>query len=434
MQTVRIGMLGCGTVGSGVLTILSRNRDLIADRLGARLAVVGAAPRDLKKQRAVALPEDMLTTDIMSVATAEDVDIVCELMGGTDAAYEAIKAALKAGKHVVTANKALIAKHGPELFALAADADLHLCFEASVGGAIPVIRAVQESYVADNILGLYGIINGTTNFILSAMSDRGDEFSKVLEEAQRLGYAEADPTFDIEGIDALQKIAILAMLAYGVKFDYQEAHVEGITRITASDIRFAQRFGYRIKLVALARLEGERLDLRAHPVMLPETAQLSQVHGVFNAVYLEGDNVGPGLLYGQGAGSLPTASAVIGDMAAIARTVAAGGTMPDRRGVVARMRDIELLPADDIVSEYYIRLSVPDRPGVLGHVATVLGHHGISLASVLQEEQEDEISVPIVVMTHTAREGSIRAAIAEIEASESAIGPVTFIRIIQNLA
>ena len=434
MRSIRIGLLGCGTVGSGVLTILSRNRDLLAKRIGAHLDVVRVAIRDLHKQRAVALPESMLTSDVLSVATADDVDIVCELMGGVDASREAVLAALRAGKHVVTANKALLAKHGPELFAVAAEEKRQLVYEASVGASIPIIRTLQESFVAENMSGLYGIINGTTNFILSAMTDRGDEFSKVLEEAQRLGYAEADPTFDIEGVDSIQKMAILATLTYGAHVNYEEALCEGITGITADDIGFAERFGYKIKLVALARMEGERLDLRAHPVMLPATAQLAQVHGVFNALYLDGDNVGPALLYGQGAGSLPTASAVIGDIAAVARDIAADARIPDTRYTIDDVSKIELLPADDIVSAYYVRLAVPDRPGILGQAATIIGRHGISLASVLQEEQEDETSVPIVIMTHAAREGNLRQALRAIEEEECSLGPATFIRIIHNLA
>lgn len=434
MRSIRIGLLGCGTVGSGVLTILSRNRELLAKRVGANLDVVRVAIRDLHKQRAVALPESMLTSDVLSVATADDVDIVCELMGGIDASREAVLAALRAGKHVVTANKALLAKHGPELFACAAKEKRQLVYEASVGASIPIIRTLQEGFVAENMAGLYGIINGTTNFILSAMTDRGEEFSKVLEEAQRLGYAEADPTFDIEGVDSIQKMAILATLAYGAHFNYEDALCEGITGITAADIGFAERFGYKIKLIALARMEGERLDLRAHPVMLPATAQLAQVHGVFNALYLDGDNVGPALLYGQGAGSLPTASAVIGDIAAVARDIVAEAKLPDTRYTIEEVTRIELLPADDIISSYYVRLSVPDRPGILGQTATIIGSHGISLASVLQEEQEDDTSVPLVIMTHAAREGNLRAALREIESEGCSLVPATFIRIIQNLA
>jgi homoserine dehydrogenase len=368
----------------------------------------------------------------MSVALATDVDIIVELMGGIDLSRSVVEAALRAGKHVVTANKALLAHDGAELFAIANEVDRELAFEASVGGSIPVIRSMKEGYVADNVLGIYGIVNGTCNYILSTMTDEGADFAATLKDAQQLGYAEADPTFDVEGIDSAHKIAILAMLAYGVRFDYKAIPTEGITKISKADIDFARRFGYKIKLTAIARLQKGKLDIRVHPSMLPDSSQLAQVHGVFNAIYLEGDNVGASMLYGRGAGSLPTASAVISDIVAIARNGDKGRRAPDSGYILDEVRDIELLSSDDIESEYYLRLTARDEPGVLGQIATLLGAHKISIASMLQEGRSDG-DVPLVFLTHTAREGDIRNAIAELEKMRCTSSS-TFLRILQNLS
>ncbi len=433
MSVLRVGLLGCGTVGSGVFQILSRNRELLEQRTGLSIQVTRVATKDFDRAREAGVADELLTDDLMNVVEADDVDVVCELMGGLEPARTAILAALKAGKHIVTANKALLAHHAADLFPAAAEAGRELAYEASVGGSIPIIRALKEGYVAENIQGLYGIINGTTNYILSAMADSGRDFSDVLAEAQQLGYAEADPTFDVEGVDAAHKVAILAMLAYGVRFDYRKIPTEGITGISKADIDFAHRFGYRIKLIAIARLQDERLDVRVHPTMIPETSQLAQVHGVFNAVYLEGDNVGPSLLFGRGAGSLPTASAVLSDIVAIGRN---GGArrVPDLAYEPRFVRDIEVLPGEEIRSEYYVRVHVLDQPGVLGQITTVLGGHGISIASVLQLDQPTDNKVPLVLVTHTTTEGNLRGALAEIEQLYCTAGPSTFIRILENLS
>jgi homoserine dehydrogenase len=395
--------------------------------------VVKVATKEPEQARAMGLPEAAISTDAMAVVTDPNVDIVCELMGGLNPAKAFVEAALKAGKHVVTANKALLAHDGPELFALAAKVGRELAFEASVGGSIPIIRSLKEGYLPDNILGLYGIVNGTTNYILSTMTDTGADFGETLAEAQKLGYAEADPTFDVGGIDAAHKIAILAMLAYGVRFDYRKIPTEGITNITKADIDFAKRFHYKIKLTAIARMEDGKLDIRVHPSMLKEASPLAQVHGVFNAIYLEGDNVGRAMLYGRGAGSLPTASAVVSDIAAIARNGAIGRRVPDTGYLPEAIHDVALLPIENISTEYYLRLMALDRPGVLGNIATILGKHGISIASMLQEDRSQENAVPLVIMTHSAKEGDLRNAIAEIEKMHVTSGSITFLRVLQNL-
>jgi homoserine dehydrogenase len=293
---------------------------------------------------------------------------------------------------------------------------------------------MRDGFVPENILGIYGIINGTTNFVLSAMADTGLSFKEGLEQAQDLGYAEADPTFDIEGVDSAHKIALLAMMAYGVRFDYRSIPTSGISAITKADINFAKRFGYKIKLTAIARMVRDRLDIRVHPSMLPEASQLAQVDGVFNAVYLEGDNIGPAMLFGQGAGSLPTASAVISDIIAVGRNRHSEQRVPNMGTMPEAVCDIELLPSDEITSEYYVRLAVVDQPGVLGQITTILGSCNISIASILQEEREEENAIPIVLMTHTTQEGDLRTALAEIEQMPITLGPTTFIRVIRNLS
>jgi homoserine dehydrogenase len=367
------------------------------------------------------------------VALDPNVDIVVELMGGLEPARSVVEAALRAGKHVVTANKALLAHHGAELFAVADEVGRELAYEASVGGSIPIIRALKEGYVADNVVALYGIVNGTCNYILSTMTDAGADFGETLADAQRMGYAEADPTFDVEGIDSAHKVAILAMLAYGVRFDYKQIPTEGITKISKADIDFARRFGYKIKLTAIARMQDGKLDIRVHPSMLPAASQLAQVQGVFNAIYLEGDNVGSAMLYGRGAGSLPTASAVMSDVAAIARRLDVGGHAPNTGYMPGSTKDVELLPGEAIESDYYLRLTVRDVPGVLGQIATVLGKHKISIASMLQEGRS-EGDVPLVILTHTAREGDLLAAIQEIEGLQCTSGNIAFLRVLQNLS
>jgi homoserine dehydrogenase len=435
MSALRIGLLGCGTVGSGVVEILERNQELLLQRSGLRYEIVRVATKDFARARQSGLSADVLTDDVMAVAQADDIDIVVELMGGFEPAKTAVLAALRSGKDVVTANKALLAKHGGELFAAAAEAERTLAFEAAVGGSIPIIRAMKESYVADNLLGVYGIINGTTNFILSSMAETGGEFQDILAEAQKLGYAEADPTFDIEGIDSAHKIALLAMLAYGVRFDYQRIPTEGITRISKADIEFADQLGYKIKLIALARLQGELLDIRVHPAMVRDTSQLAHVNGVFNAVYLEGDNVGPSLLFGKGAGSLPTASAVISDIVAIGRNLGVNRRVPDLGYRHSHVRDVELLPSDEILSAFYIRLMVIDEPGVLGQLTTAFGNHGISIASILQvDASAEENTVPVVLIIHAVREGELRSALVEIERLYCTAGTATSIRILENLS
>lgn len=432
MRSVRLSLLGAGTVGGGVIQILDQHADLLAKRLGVRFEIVKVATKDPAAAEKLGVPADRIVTDAMQAAIDPSVDIVVELMGGLHPARSVVEAALRAGKHVVTANKALLAHDGAELFAIADEVERELGFEASVGGSIPIIRALKESYVADRILGLYGIVNGTCNYILSQMTSHGADFGDTLREAQKLGYAEADPTFDVEGIDSAHKVAILAMLAYGVRFDYKAIPTEGISKLTKADIDFAHRFGYKIKLTAIARMVGDKLDIRVHPSMLPAASQLAQVNGVFNAIYLEGDNVGAAMLYGRGAGSLPTASAVISDIAAIARNLDKGRRVPDTGFIAEHVRPVELLPADEIESEYYLRLHAKDQPGVLGQIASVLGAHNISIASMLQEGRSQG-DVPLVLLTHTAREGDVRRAMAEIEKLHRTSDGISLMRILTNL-
>jgi homoserine dehydrogenase len=433
MRSIRLGLLGAGTVGGGVLKILQGHGRLFARRLGLEFEIVKVATKDAAQATAIGIPAERVTGDAMSVALDPNVDIVVELMGGLEPARSVVEAALRAGKHVVTANKALLAHHGAELFAVADEVGRELAYEASVGGSIPIIRALKEGYVADNVVALYGIVNGTCNYILSTMTDAGADFGETLADAQRMGYAEADPTFDVEGIDSAHKVAILAMLAYGVRFDYKQIPTEGITKISKADIDFARRFGYKIKLTAIARMQDGKLDIRVHPSMLPAASQLAQVQGVFNAIYLEGDNVGSAMLYGRGAGSLPTASAVMSDVAAIARRLDVGGHAPNTGYMPGSTKDVELLPGEAIESDYYLRLTVRDVPGVLGQIATVLGKHKISIASMLQEGRS-EGDVPLVILTHTAREGDLLAAIQEIEGLQCTSGNIAFLRVLQNLS
>lgn len=432
---IGIGLVGFGTVGTGVVKILSQNAALIQRRVGVPVKLVRIADLDIVKDRGVAVPASVLTTDVRALLDDPAVDIVLELIGGYDMAKRVILDAMAKGKSVVTANKALLAVHGEELFDAAARHGVDLRFEASVGGGIPVIRALTEGLAANALLSMYGIINGTSNYILSRMTREGHSFDEVLAEAQRAGYAEADPTFDVAGIDSAHKLAIMVNLAYGTPVNFKELYTEGITRLTPVDIAYAKEFGYTIKLLGIAKLvdrDGEaEIEARVHPTMIPSDSPVAQVEGVYNAIQLVGDAVKDVVLYGQGAGSLPTGSAVVSDVIDIARNLLcqASGRVPAASFQRDQRRPIRLRPIENIASLYYLRFMVLDRPGVLSQIAGVLGHHGISISSVLQKGREEGQTVPVVIMTHTAVERHVQAALRDIDRMPFISEPTTLIRV-----
>jgi len=406
---IGIGLIGFGTVGTGVVRILQNNADLIEGRLGRRLVLRKIADLDIKRDRGVPIQRDMLTTDAYEVIDDPTVDIVVELIGGIEPAKSFILRALELGKPVVTANKALLAQHGAEIFGKAAEKGIPLGFEASVGGGIPVLKALREGLVANNIEAILGILNGTSNYILTRMTEEGLDFKRALSQAQRLGYAEADPSLDVDGVDAAHKLTILASFAFGTWIDFKRVYVEGIRDISPLDIEFSREFGYRIKLLAIAKRDGGKIELRVHPTMIPEGHLLSQVQGVYNAIYIVGDSVGPTLFYGQGAGSAPTGSAVVSDLVDIVR-----------RGRLLQLpsfaKDRPLKDIEDLRCPYYLRFTAVDRPGVLSKISGILGENDISIASVIQKGRTKRGAVPIVMMTHEAVERNIRRAIEEIDA------------------
>ncbi len=413
-NVVRIGLLGFGTVGQGVYRVLEQNRDLIEQRAGARIEITKIAVRDKAKARSVDVDASILTTDPSSVAASPDVDIVVELIGGSTLARDLVVQAFGAGKHVVTANKALLAECGEEIRKAASGK--FLGFEASVGGGIPVIKALRESLTANRVLSIYGIINGTSNYILTTMSDEDRPFADVLAEAQQAGYAEADPTFDVEGIDTAHKLAILVHLAFGIPVRLDQIHTEGITNISPIDIEFGRQFGYTLKLLAIAKAADGEVEARVHPTLVPEDFPIAQVGGVYNAVQIVGDAAGDLMFYGRGAGELPTASAVVGDIVDAARTMIdgranAGGIPVPTPGNRLRVRAIS-----KIDGLYYLRFTVADKPGVLSEISGILGRHNISIESVIQKGRGRESTVPLVIMTHRAVENDIQNALVEINA------------------
>lgn len=425
-QAVNVGIIGFGTVGTGTARILLENADIITQRLGIPVVLKRIADLDIERDRGLRLPAGTLVPDAGAVIDDPEIDIVVELIGGIRPAKDFILRAIKNKKHVVTANKALLALEGNEIFATASASGVCLGFEASVAGGIPIIKIVREGLIANRILSIYGIINGTSNYILTKMTDEGIGFNQALSEAQRLGYAEADPTFDIEGIDTAHKLTILASLAFGIPLSYDKVYKEGITSVTADDIRFADEFGYKIKLLAVAKTSDSGLELRVHPTMLPKDYLISKVDGVFNAIYVRGDAVGDTLYYGRGAGDMPTGSAVVADICDIARgikkEVAECLSLSSQSPVV--LRDIE-----DIESMYYFRFSALDRPGVLSKISGILGAHNISIASVIQKGRRVGEAVPLVILTHRAVEKNIRAAVAEIDNLPVLAGKTHFIRV-----
>ena len=431
MKPVKVGLLGLGTVGGGTLAVLRRNAQEIARRAGRDIVVRMAAVRNLEKARKIAGDLE-LTTDPMAVVNHPEVDVVVELIGGYEPARELVLQAINNGKHVVTANKALIAKHGNEIFAAAQKKGVMVAFEAAVAGGIPVIKAIREGLAANRIEWLAGIINGTTNFILTAMRDQGRDFADVLAEAQRLGYAEADPTFDVEGIDAAHKLTILASIAFGIPLQFDKAYTEGITRITREDVDYAGQLGYRIKLLGIARRSDSGVELRVHPTLIPQRRLIANVDGVMNAVLVCGDAVGPTLYYGAGAGAEPTASAVVADLVDVVRTMTSDpeNRVPHLAFQPDALSDLPILPVEEIETAYYRRLQAEDKPGVLAEVTRILGEAQISIEAVLQKEPaEGESTVPVILLTRRVQERNMNRAIAQIEKLAAIKGSVTRIRL-----
>jgi len=423
---LRVGIAGLGTVGGGVLRVLHDNAELVAARAGRPVVVSAVSARDRTRDRGVKLDAVRWHDDPASLAADDAVDVVVELIGGSDdPAQELVFAALRAGKPVVTANKALLARHGVALAAAAEQSGASLSFEASVAGGIPIIKTLREGLAANRIRRIAGILNGTCNFILTSMRERGREFADVLAEAQKLGYAEADPSFDIDGVDAAHKLAILAALAFGRPVRFDDVHIEGIRGVSALDIAFARELGYRIKLLGIARRTEAGIESRVHPCMVPETASLARVDGVYNAVVAEGDFVGRVMLEGRGAGAGPTASAVVADLIDLAR----GRTVPVWGAASASLSDLPSVPMSDYAGAYYLRLMVLDRPGVIADVAGALRDSGVSLESMLQHGRAPGEAVPIVLVTHETRESQMRLALDRIERLDSVLERPSVIRI-----
>jgi homoserine dehydrogenase len=432
MKPVKVGLLGLGTVGGGTVNVLRRNQDEILRRAGRGIQVVAASARRIDAQRICDTTGIRLTTDPFGVVNDPEVEVVCELMGGVEPARELVLRAIELGKHVVTANKMLIALHGNEIFRAAQDRGVMVAFEAAVAGGIPIIKAIREGLAGNRIEWLVGIINGTGNFILTEMRDKGREFDDVLAEAQRLGYAEADPTFDVEGIDAAHKLTILASIAFGIPLQFDKAVTEGITRITREDVSYAEALGYRIKHLGIARRTEQGVELRVHPTLIPERRLIANVDGVKNAVLVMSDAVGPTLYYGAGAGADPTASAVVADLVDVVRTMTADpeNRVPHLAFQPDALRDLPILPMSEIETAYYLRLSAEDKPGVLADVTRILADQDISIEAILQKEApEDEKDIPVIILTHRVKEGRMNEAIARIEALPAIKRPVARIRV-----
>ncbi len=431
MNPVKIGLLGLGTVGGGTVNVLARNAEEISRRAGRGIVVTHAASRDLDKV-SVNTAGIRLTTDAFDVVNDPEVAVVVELIGGYEPARSLVLAAIDNGKHVVTANKALIARHGNEIFAAARARGVVVAFEAAVGGGIPIIKALREGLAGNRIEWLAGIINGTGNFILTEMRDKGREFADVLAEAQALGYAEADPTFDVEGIDAAHKLSILAAIAFGIPLQFEKVYTEGISRITREDVAYAEQLGYRIKHLGVARSTLEGIELRVHPTLIPERRLIANVDGVMNAVLVKGDAVGPTLYYGAGAGAEPTASAVVADIVDVVRVLTSDpeNRVPHLAFQPDALSDHPVLPVEDIETAYYLRMQAIDRPGVLADITRIFAEAGISIESILQKEPPaGAADATIIILTQRVRERQMNAALARVEALEAISGTVTRIRL-----
>jgi homoserine dehydrogenase len=416
MKKINIGLLGCGTVGTGVARILFNNRDLIRARVGANLILKWVADIDVTTDRGLRFDDGVLISDAYKVVEDPDIDIVVEMIGGQDVAKDLILRAINNRKHIVTANKALLASQGNTILKSAAAKGVDLAFEASAGGCMPIIKSLRESLVGNRIQSMIGILNGTCNFILSKITDDGSTFEVALSEAQARGYAEADPKLDIDGLDTAHKLAILNALAYGMNINLNDIYIEGISKISPMDIAFAEQFGYRIKLLAISKDRGDTVEARVHPTMIPIDNLLSSVNGTVNAVTVSGDAVGDILLYGRGAGMMPTASAVVSDLVDLSRNLITGssGRIPVLSYQTENIRKTEVISIQEIVTHYYIRFAAMDRPGVLSKISGILGKYGISIRSAYQKGRKTNGSVPLVMLTHTAKEASVAKALRQI--------------------
>ena len=432
MEPVKVGLLGLGTVGGGTVNVLRRNQDEISRRAGRGIEVVAASVRNLDAPRICDTTGIRMSTDGFAVVNDPEVQVVCLLQGGEEPARELVLRAIELGKHVVTANKMLIALHGNEIFRKAHEKGVVVAFEAAVAGGIPIIKAIREGLAGNRIEWLAGIINGTGNFILTEMRDKGRDFDDVLAEAQRLGYAEADPTFDVEGIDAAHKLTILASIAFGIPLQFDKMTIEGITRITRDDVGYAEALGYRIKHLGIARRTPQGVELRVHPTLIPERRLIANVDGVKNAVLVMSDAVGPTLYYGAGAGADATASAVVADLVDVVRTMTADpeNRVPHLAFQPDALRDLPILPMSAVETAYYLRLTAEDRPGALADITRILADEEISIEAILQKEApEDETDIPVIILTHRVKEGRMNSAIARIEALDALKCPVARIHV-----
>lgn len=431
MNSLQVGLIGLGTVGAGTFEVLRRNQEEIRRRAGRGIVVRMVCRRDAAKARAIVGDAAEVITDPMTIATHPDIDIVVELIGGVQEARTLVLAAIAHGKHVVTANKALLALHGTEIFEAARAKGVMVAFEGAVAGGIPIIKALREGLTANRIEWIAGIINGTTNFILSEMRDKGLDFGAVLQQAQRLGYAEADPTFDIEGVDAAHKATIMSAIAFGIPVQFDKAYVEGINGLQAADIRYAEQLGYRIKLLGITRRRQHGIELRVHPTLVPATRLIANVEGAMNAVVVHGDAVGTTLYYGKGAGAEPTASAVVADLVDVTRlhTADPDHRVPHLAFQPGELHDTPILPIEAVVTAYYLRLQVADKAGVLARITGILAQHDISIDAVLQRESaEGEHQTDLIILTHDTVEGHMVAALAEMQALPTVLAPIVRIR------
>jgi len=432
MKPMKVGLLGIGTVGGGTWTVLARNQEEISRRAGRAIEISVVADKEVEKAKKLTAGKARVTADAFAVVRDPEIDIVIELIGGVTLAKDLVLAAIENGKHVVTANKALLATHGNEIFAAAQKKDTMVAFEGAVAGGIPIIKALREGLTANRIEWIAGIINGTSNFILSEMREKGLPFDAVLEEAQKRGYAETDPTFDIEGVDAAHKLTIMAAIAFGIPMQLDKCYKEGIARLTQEDIRYAEQLGYRIKLLGITKHVRDGIELRVHPTLIPARRLIANVEGVMNAVLVKGDAVGATMYYGAGAGAEPTASAVVADLVDITRlhTADPDHRVPHLAFQPDRMSNIKVLPMDEVVTSYYLRMRVHDRPGVLADITRILADASISIGAMIQREPaEGEEQVDIIMLTHQTREKSVNAAIRKIEALPVVSGKVTRIRL-----
>jgi homoserine dehydrogenase len=431
MKPINVGLLGIGTVGGGTFHVLARNQEEIRRRAGRGIRITMVADLDVARAKSIVGDHCEVVSDARQVIASPDIDIVIELIGGYGIAKTLVMEAIAAGKHVVTANKALLAVHGTEIFAAAREKGVMVAFEAAVAGGIPIIKALREGLTANRIEWIAGIINGTTNFILSEMRAKGLDFDIVLKEAQRLGYAEADPTFDIEGVDAAHKATILCAIAFGVPVQFERAYVEGITKLQAVDIRYADQLGYRIKLLGITKRREHGIELRVHPTLVPAKRLIANVEGAMNAVVVQGDAVGTTLYYGKGAGSEPTASAVVADLVDITRlhTADPHHRVPHLAFQPDEMADTAILPIEQVVTAFYLRIKVADEAGVLANVTGILAEHGISIDAVLQRESaEGERQTDVIILTHDTVEGKMREAIARMQALPTVLAPIVSLR------